>query len=395
MTVWNVYNAPQGCDGARAACRELQGLLSLPDATFLAGDFNFPIAPWLDPAAAPGADAQDFSDWTAQVSVELVSPTSEPTHQAGNVLDLVWCTSAHAPRCVSSIALDLSNGSDRLPLCTEVFYSGASTAPRPVGVALPTLRHDAFFKALTDALNLAPPPPILATPADLDAEASSISNAISAAALQSAKPKRSCPRSLPFWTAECKEAAKDMREALAHLRRVPPGRDAAARQWFDTARCTLKTQYHAARRSYYNKRIEEEIRSVGDVTAFTQWRKRPFSAASPPLTTPEGTTADATVDKQLLLFRSFSAATPGQVDDLTPPQAYPGTLPFSMPSAGEVEDACLKVKSSTPGQDGIPVTLLKLAWMQICERVHRLFVAALDIGYHPRCFRLTMSLRTA
>src|SRR5699024_2036167 len=127
--------------------------------------------------------------------------------------------------------------------------------------------------------------------------------------------------------------------------------------------------------------------SVGDISAFSRWRTRPFQTTLPPLLAPDGTVAESIEEKQELLFDSFSATPPGQTDDTTTPPSYPSTLPFPAINPHEVEEACLNVSSTTPGQDGVPVSLLKLAWTLVGKRVHNLFSACLRIGYHPQPFR--------
>src|SRR5699024_8912162 len=208
LTLWNVYNAPHGSTGAREACSTLTQLPRLPAGSLLAGDFNYPSAPWLD-ASGTDPGASSFADWAAQELLVPVSPLEEPTHQAGNVLDLVWCHADMEGRCLSTLAPELSAGSDHHPLRTEIATCTRNRAtPRP-GLALSTLRSEVFTSALQAALNAAPSTD-LASATALDAEARLLTDAISKAAHQSAKPKGSTPRALPFWTADCKAMAADL-----------------------------------------------------------------------------------------------------------------------------------------------------------------------------------------
>lgn len=225
----------------------------------------------------------------------------------------------------------------------------------------------------------------------LDAEARCITEAIYDAASQAAKPRRSCQRSLPFWTAETRAAAADLSEAKSAMRQAKDPRQSqadreAAYRWHGEAELALKAAIEHARRQYYNERINN-LPSVKEVAKFTRWRKRTFPVASPPLRNPAGHFVEEITDKQNLLFDAFSAASPGQEDIPFSPTAFPSSLPFPPVTEHEVTVSCLNVSSSTPGQDGIPVSLLKLAWPHIGQRVVRLFQDALAVGHHPSPFK--------
>lgn len=393
LDVWNVYNRLSSDEDPSDACRVLSNT-SLPShESIFAGDFNAPSAPLLrSPGGhlSPSDPLSQFASWASQEGLLLISPTDRPTHSGGNVLDLVWASQSLADHCVSGIEDQLEAGSDHQPLSTRLYLGQRLTETETPGLALSTLRPDAFGAALKGALSLRPPPPLV-TPDHLDTEAALITDAIFSAASQAAKPRRRCERALPFWTEETRAAADELRDARRALRqadlpRQPRGDREAAIRWRDEARKTLYNTMENSRRQYYDERINSLL-DVRGVAKFTQWRKRPFPVASPPLRHPAGEYVEEIPDKQRLLFDAFSAATPGQEDTNISPTFFPGNLPFPEVTEHETRISCLNVSSSTPGQDGIPVSLLKLAWPDIAERVTRLFQGALTVGHHPSSFK--------
>src|SRR5699024_2406148 len=188
--------------------------------------------------------------------------------------------------------------------------------------------------------------------------------------------------------ADCKATAADLHAAQDCLARSKRNRrpDPAAQCWVSSARESFLRTFRQARRAYYDRKIQD-IASVGDISAFSRWRTRPFQTTLPPLLAPDGTVAESIEEKQELLFDSFSATAPGQTDDTTTPPSYPSTLPFPAINPHEVEAACLNVSSTTPGREGVPVSLLELAWTLVGKRVHSLSSACRWIAYRPQPFR--------
>lgn len=63
------------------------------------------------------------------------------------------------------------------------------------------------------------------------------------------------------------------------------------------------------------------------------------------------------------------------------------SLPFPQVTTEEVTNAILGAGNTTPGKDGIPTAVLRLAWPYISKIVLELFQTCIDVGYHPCCFR--------
>ncbi|KZZ88524.1 reverse transcriptase [Ascosphaera apis ARSEF 7405] len=132
----------------------------------------------------------------------------------------------------------------------------------------------------------------------------------------------------------------------------------------------------------------EEFASTADICRFTRWRKRTFPAATPPLKDPGSDEwVEDTEAKQELLFRTFTNPGVPAEDQLEPPNAFPSTLPFPDITRHEVRQSVLETPSTAPGMDGIPVSLLKVAWPLVEDRVFHLFCACLKLGHHPDSFR--------
>lgn len=56
----------------------------------------------------------------------------------------------------------------------------------------------------------------------------------------------------------------------------------------------------------------------------------------------------------------------------------------------EITNAILGAGNTTPGKDQIPTAVLRLAWPVISDLVRDLFQACIDVGHHPKCFRIAI-----
>ncbi|KAI5297029.1 hypothetical protein KEM56_005137, partial [Ascosphaera pollenicola] len=70
-------------------------------------------------------------------------------------------------------------------------------------------------------------------------------------------------------------------------------------------------------------------------------------------------------------------------DPFAPVATNAPLIEFAAFTSHEVKQCCIGVSSTTPGQDGVTVALLKLAWPLIAARVQALFQACLDLGHPP------------
>lgn len=388
FALWNIYNAPsgEGVIDPRAASQALQHHSTFADLTVLFGDFNFPQAPWISPANSDSLSSE-FADYTAQQNLSPLVPP-HPTHDAGNILDLAFISQPLLDLpCYLQRLPSLDVDSDHRTLCLAIPLD-VRIPPRPPALALHTIQEDQFHKSLTLALR--EPSRRLETASDVDCEAEFLTHCLASAAAQSCKPRRFCHRALPFWTPECKQLNAELRAARNALRRAPPGpiRDRTD-EWVIAARRDFRKAFQTARRQHYDTTISN-LADVGSVARFTRWRKVPFAAAMPPLTDPStGQPVEQTSDKHQLFHTAFT--NPGfSAEDLPdPPQPVTPLCPpidFPLLTPAEVRQSCIGVSSTTPGQDGIPVSLLKLAWPHIADRVLALFQACLLLGHHPRQF---------
>ena len=85
-----VYNPPaQNSSATLHLCRVLNQILITKTPLFILGDFNFPDINWLVPCSYGNASHDIFLDFCS--SNGLVQCIDYPTHDLGNILDLIIC----------------------------------------------------------------------------------------------------------------------------------------------------------------------------------------------------------------------------------------------------------------------------------------------------------------
>ncbi|KAI0998011.1 hypothetical protein K3495_g10178 [Podosphaera aphanis] len=72
---------------------------------------------------------------------------------------------------------------------------------------------------------------------------------------------------------------------------------------------------------------------------------------------------------------------------LTSPAVAGVALPILELTLDELSNAVLNARNTTPGKDGIPAAVFRLAWPHISRLILELFQSCIDTGHHPQCFR--------
>lgn len=102
----------------------------------------------------------------------------------------------------------------------------------------------------------------------------------------------------------------------------------------------------------------------------------------------EDTTHISPEDKASFLVQSLlhKAAVAEDIEP-SPPMSHPSPLPFPPIEEHEVKQAIFSPKNSTPGQDNIPISILKKAWPCLGGAITTLYHHCLELGWHPSPFQ--------
>lgn len=188
------------------------------------------------------------------------------------------------------------------------------------------------------------------------------------------KPNKKSGRGAPWWTAECKSAQLDYREAVEVSERRERAR-------------SFRATVASSKREYWKSRIEN-MRSSRDIFKLMRWASPRNAGITPPLRHEGRFISDQEERAEILresLLARFSAP-----DDLPPcTLTGEGHIPWSDDiSEHEVRACTIGSGNTSPGVDGISVELLAACWNKLGPLVTRLFCACLSLGHHPVCFKL-------
>lgn len=150
LTIINIYNAPQAASQSGRAIQDILDHYHLTpsDRYILAGDFNLHHPNWQPTTTYTSLKAQDLVDWAESADLVLTSPIGEPTHRAGNVLDLSWA-SASLPGVYTSIETSLNTTSDHETLLTWVLLPALCKPKTTFGkFRLDTMDKELFLSTL-------------------------------------------------------------------------------------------------------------------------------------------------------------------------------------------------------------------------------------------------------
>ncbi|KAI0994593.1 hypothetical protein K3495_g13588 [Podosphaera aphanis] len=215
----NVYKAPHD----PSAVQPLLNWIPTPK-TVAIGDFNSVYWAWQPSASNHYGQGEEIEKWAEEHNLTCLI-VGEPTHRAGNTLDLAFTNIRETMAWVGT---------------EEV-----------VTQWLPCLR-------------------LINTIEEIDNFAQDISWALeNALKAVGKKPNRKSGRGAPWWTAECKSAQLDYREAVEVSER---------REMARSFRATVAS----SKREYWKSRIEN-MRSPRDVFKLMRWASPRNAAITPPL----------------------------------------------------------------------------------------------------------------
>ncbi len=363
ITFLNVYKAPNDSSA-------IQPLISWipPPNSVAAGDFNAVHSAWQANVTRAYGQGEEIERWAERHNLSCLI-IDEPTHRAGNTLDLVWTniSGSHAwvdrTECVTS---------DHLPICGQVPNTAAFMDSEPAKIHVPRANYARYAHAIAQWVH---PPPILDTIEKVEAYAQELcfqlSNAIKATGTRIGKGSG---KSAPWWTPKCKAAHTEYQTATA-----PSQRDACAK--------VLRMTISAAKKEYQARRVEA-MTTPADIYKLMRSSK-PKQAETPPPLKHNGILITNPAERATILRDALLAR--HQASDDLPPCTTPSDnrIPWTESiTEEEVRKCTIGSGNTSPGADGVSVELLEICWKTIGPYVTDLFRACTNLGTYPTCFKL-------
>ncbi|KAI1005055.1 hypothetical protein K3495_g3164 [Podosphaera aphanis] len=134
LLIFNVNKPPSGAinSGSGVSYLLFSPKIHLSPNTILAGDFNLHHPTW-HPSyhGSPSPQSEAFNHWLECRDLSLISEIDVPTHNCGNVLDLVFGSSQLEARgTLASVRQDLDVTSDHLPLLVTAHCGTYGSMPK-------------------------------------------------------------------------------------------------------------------------------------------------------------------------------------------------------------------------------------------------------------------------
>ena len=361
LLIWNIYNAPQGCEGAGEG---LQAMLQhgQQPPVLAAGDFNIRHPLWDSSVTRSPRDGEDLLNWADSHGLHVANPPDTPTHQRGGTLDLAFF--AH-PEANCTIAPELHTTSDHETLRTTIPLQDRRT-PRPGRLDYKNCDTERLLRILKPAAAVPPSQ-------NLEKEAADIVSTLGNAVRGSCKRKKEAGVSAPWWNEACRLAL----QTYKRRRRTGPA---------DEERRILRGCVRKAKRDFWSKTVRDAA-TLTDVYKITKWYKREAVYQTPPIQGPEGlatTPAEKSRAFQLTLLSRHLDADDIPSDTPTVPVR---AIQWQDVTDSEVFAATCQVSSTSPGEDEITSAMLRAAWPAMGLRITALFRRLAREGVHPRIFK--------
>ncbi|KAI0991953.1 hypothetical protein K3495_g16233, partial [Podosphaera aphanis] len=258
ITFLHVYKAPNDS-------LAIQPLTSwVPSSNSVAvGDFNEVHSAWQANITRAYGQGDEIERWAECHNLSCLI-VNEPTHRAGNTLDLAWTNISGSlawvdrSECVTS---------DHLPICGQIPNTTAFMDSEPAKIRVPRANYSRYAHAIAHWVH---PPPILDTTEKVEIYAQELcfqlSNAIKATGTRIGKASG---KSAPWWTSRCKAAHIEYQAAT-----IPSQRDTCAR--------VLRRTISAAKKEYQTCRVEAMTTPV-DIYKLMRSSKPKQAETPPPL----------------------------------------------------------------------------------------------------------------
>ncbi|KAI1002492.1 hypothetical protein K3495_g5712, partial [Podosphaera aphanis] len=363
ITFFNVYKAPNDPTAIRPLIGWTPSRVSIA-----AGDFNSVYEAWQPNTTRPHGQGEEVERWAERHHLTCLI-IGEPTHRAGNTLDLVW-TNINGARAWVDRSECMT--SDHLPLRGYVPVVTATIDPEPGKIRVPRRKLPRYAHAIAQWTR---PPPLLDSNEKIEKYAQDLcfhlSNAIKATGT---RPKRGKVKAAPWWTAECKAVHAEHRVATE-----PTERSTTAKK--------LRATITAAKKEHMTRKIES-MTTPDDIFKLMRTAS-PRQASVPPPLLHDGRLVTNQAERATILRDALLARHQASDDLSTCTLQSSNRILWNTEVTDKEARACTIGGGNTaPGADGVSVELLATCWDTIGPYVSELFRSCIRLGTHPSCFKL-------
>ncbi|KAI1004368.1 hypothetical protein K3495_g3844 [Podosphaera aphanis] len=179
----------------------------------------------------------------------------------------------------------------------------------------------------------------------------------------------------PWWNYECRFAAHSYRRA----RREGPA------TW---KKFELQKSVRQAKKAYWNSMIAK-TKSLPEAYKVVCWHNAAWRFHSPPLRHEEGSEVILDPQKKAKLLHRALLCRHLEAEEIPPetPAVPQRNIPWQLISNGEVFKVTCQFTSTSPGEDELTTTCLRLAWPVLGDRITNLFNYCIQLGIHPHAFK--------
>lgn len=391
-TFLSIYSPSPGGTNWRTPLTELRRRAAAP-RTLAMGDFNLHHPMWM-PGSRPHPQAERLIGWTADWSLELLTPPAAGTFTnprgEDTTIDLIWGTGN----------LDLeyrgrprNRGGDHYP----------QEALLRTGYWEPETRTGLNWK-LTDQEMLKPgartlpwPRTQLDTTENLDDYVRELTAALLTLADEATPKRKGGPPRVDWWSAEVKNAIRRHRVLYDQWKRT--GTPEARERLADATRERKKTIDQAKRKAWRQAfRKAEEAEDAAILWRTAKWARTRSSRPVGPPTVPTLRDGDRliaeTFEEKVEIFQQkFFPQPTADLSDIADTEFTEASFhdPLDIPQrfSSDLLEGCLRNSANwkAPGPDTIPNGFLKMLGEEFLKRFQKIADASASLAYFPRAFR--------
>ena len=323
---------------------------------------------WQPGATYPSRQGIEIKRWAKHHNLTCLI-VDEPTHYAGNTLDIAWTNINRAQAWVDCNKYATSN---HLPIRGRVLTGSRKRDQESSQIRVTLGNLPKFALAVTQWTHL---PLVLDTVHKADKYANNLCSALTDA-VKAAGTQRDTRHGkyAPWWTPEFKLARTEYRAAVT-----------LEQQWVHTKK--LRSTLRAAKKEHQMRQVEAITTPTAEFKLMCSAESR--QASVPPLLNHQGRMYTNPAE-QAVIFRDAILVRHQAKDDL-PPLNAPSTnqIPWNdHVSDEEIRTCTIGCANTAPGADGISVEFLQTCEKTIGLFVSTLFSACIRLGIHPSCSKL-------
>ena len=363
------------------------------------GDFNLHHPAWAGTDDLPsnrykGLEPKILIDMMDRHRLELCLPPGTITRQASQLrqrdttIDLVWLSSGLAERLVScKIDKKLDYQSDHLPIATSLICQ-APKAPETTRRLFKKTDRKQFTRVLANNLPCVTQIP---TEGKLDETVEAVIQALQLAVEASTPEAKICPRSIPVFTDECRDAIQEVKRAQRRWKNW-----GGEENWEELLRAKQHRKACIAKASttLHRERVSQvtDEKGLWNLARWAKNRGTIQAAFTPDIRRPDGTMAQDVESKTAALQEVFfPTPPPANLTDISGYQ-YKETRDWNAITLEEIREAIHQVPpDKAPGPDGLPNRIIKLACQTMIPQLAVIFNASIRLQYCPQAFKSSVA----